>query len=375
LPSHSFTSENFLYDGDGKRVKSIITMSNGSTTTYFVGSHYEVVETYTGTLGSTSLTTDANGQVISEMRYKAWGETRYASGSTPTKYQYTGQYSYAGDFGLMFYNARWYDSSLSRFAQADTIIPAGVQGYDRYAYSNNNPIRYTDPTGHEPGACQDSAFVNGSYVCNPTPTDKGLKAYVQAGINVQNPTGIIRGQWVRDNWGVYTGVGPAKVTDKQMETLYGEIVKDENENRRGVGLGLREPGSCTPTYCSPDQLDPDVANLAMELRISLRTNVCENHGCTATDIFIVAALAENESIYPDDIKRALKNDPAADGPTTINWNKYLEEEDPNNYVYNHGLIVGFTAEVLELQEKGWYVPGDIDWDYIYNLISPPSLVP
>jgi hypothetical protein len=33
-------------------------------------------------------------------------------------------------------------------AQADTIVPDGVQGYDRYAYANNNPILYNDPTGH-----------------------------------------------------------------------------------------------------------------------------------------------------------------------------------------------------------------------------------
>jgi RHS repeat-associated protein len=51
-------------------------------------------------------------------------------------------------FGLMFYNARWYDPALGRFAQADTIIPGGVQGLDRYAYANNNPILYTDPSGH-----------------------------------------------------------------------------------------------------------------------------------------------------------------------------------------------------------------------------------
>ena len=55
-----------------------------------------------------------------------------------------------GDFGLMFYNARWYDPTIGRFAQADTIIPQqqGVQAWDRYAYSNNNPARYTDPSGH-----------------------------------------------------------------------------------------------------------------------------------------------------------------------------------------------------------------------------------
>jgi RHS repeat-associated protein len=166
----------FIYDGDGKRVKSIMNMGVATTTTYFVGGHYEVVETYTGTqvnkyyyagsqrvamrtdatlnyllgdhLGSTSLIADASGVVISELRYKAWGETRYTSGTTPTRYQYTGQYSYASDFGLHFYNARWYDSSLSRFAQADSIVPRGLQGLDRYAYTNNNPIKHTDPSGH-----------------------------------------------------------------------------------------------------------------------------------------------------------------------------------------------------------------------------------
>ena len=27
-------------------------------------------------------------------------------------------------------------------------MPGGVQGYDRYAYVNNNPVRYVDPSGH-----------------------------------------------------------------------------------------------------------------------------------------------------------------------------------------------------------------------------------
>ena len=49
----------------------------------------------------------------------------------------------------MFYNARWYDPALGRFAQADSIVPPGVQGLDRYAYVNNNPMLYTDPTGHD----------------------------------------------------------------------------------------------------------------------------------------------------------------------------------------------------------------------------------
>lgn len=42
-------------------------------------------------------------------------------------------------------------SYLGRFAQADTIIPEltqGVQAWDGYAYVNNNPVLYDDPSGH-----------------------------------------------------------------------------------------------------------------------------------------------------------------------------------------------------------------------------------
>ena len=49
---------------------------------------------------------------------------------------------------MYYYGARWYDPYLNRWIQPDSIIPSGVQGLDRYAYANNNPLRYTDPTGH-----------------------------------------------------------------------------------------------------------------------------------------------------------------------------------------------------------------------------------
>ena len=125
------------------------------------------------------------------------GEVRATWTSSPTTtptykspaYTYTGQYSYSipfGDmddpttsgvtegFGLMFYNARWYDPTLGRFAQADTVIPGGAQGYDRYAYANNTPLNYTDPSGHDPSLnncdyagvdCPPPATL---YPCNPT---------------------------------------------------------------------------------------------------------------------------------------------------------------------------------------------------------------
>ena len=130
--------------------KTVVPQSE--TLTYLLGDH----------LGSTSLAVDASDTDFSDMvetRYKPWGEVRFATPSKtlPTRYTYTGQYSHVSDeatdlgsagFGLLFYNARWYDPSLGRFAQADTIVPGGVQGLDRYAYVSNSPINYIDPSGH-----------------------------------------------------------------------------------------------------------------------------------------------------------------------------------------------------------------------------------
>ena len=101
-------------------------------------------------LGSTAITADgATGAKLSELRYKPWGEIRYAYKPTMTDRRYTGQR--AEGIGLYDYGARWYDAALGRFVQADSIIPEatqGVQAWDRYAYANNNPIRYNDPSGH-----------------------------------------------------------------------------------------------------------------------------------------------------------------------------------------------------------------------------------
>ena len=72
------------------------------------------------------------------------------------------------DFGLMFYNARWYDPYLNRWTQPDTIVPdpGNPQDWDRYSYALNNPVRYSDPSGH--ASCSGSnwddgpqCFVNG----------------------------------------------------------------------------------------------------------------------------------------------------------------------------------------------------------------------
>jgi RHS repeat-associated protein len=62
----------------------------------------------------------------------------------------TSQASYAADFGLLFYQARWYDPYITHFTSPDTIIPDPYQPahWNKYTYTRDNPINFTDPTGH-----------------------------------------------------------------------------------------------------------------------------------------------------------------------------------------------------------------------------------
>ena len=51
---------------------------------------------------------------------------------------------------MYFYQARYYAQGLGRFVSPDSIVqnPLDPQAFNRYAYARNNPVRYTDPTGH-----------------------------------------------------------------------------------------------------------------------------------------------------------------------------------------------------------------------------------
>jgi RHS repeat-associated protein len=100
-------------------------------------------------LGSTSLTTDITGTVVAETRYLPYGEQRWITGTLVTDFTFTGQRAERG-FGLLDYNARYYDPWLGWFVSPDTILPdlANPQSLNRYAYVYNNPVNYTDPSGH-----------------------------------------------------------------------------------------------------------------------------------------------------------------------------------------------------------------------------------
>jgi RHS repeat-associated protein len=165
-------------------------------------------------LGSVSLATNTDGDLVSQARYSPYGQVRW-SGDTamPTKYAFTGQRQ--DGFGLMDYHARFYSPRLGSFISADSIIPNPMnpKGFDHYAYVGNNPIIYRDPTGHS--YC-DSKYKAEDVDCSYTAVDILREFY---GVDFYNGKD---GTWTKDQiFLVYLAV--MDVGHKLASTIEGGI--------------------------------------------------------------------------------------------------------------------------------------------------------
>jgi len=163
----------YWYDDSGERVKSIVYSGEENETTYYFDNFVQIVnssgvfnETYyyyydklvglrssdgsvlfyhPDHLGSSTLVTDINGAVVSELEYEPFGSLVDDSNE---RYTYTGQEQDV-ESGLMYYGARYYNPDLAKFVQADPVIGDiyNPQDLNKYAYVRNNPYKYTDPEG------------------------------------------------------------------------------------------------------------------------------------------------------------------------------------------------------------------------------------
>ncbi len=97
--------------------------------------------------GTASVQIDATTQAVTRRQMQPFGETR---GAEPANW--TGEKGFVGGTqdptGLTHLGAREYDPTTGRFISADPVAdlkdPQQINGY---AYSNNNPVTFTDPDG------------------------------------------------------------------------------------------------------------------------------------------------------------------------------------------------------------------------------------
>lgn len=198
-----------------------------------------------------------------------------------------------------------------------------------------------------------------------------MATYAIAAIGVQNPH--ITRWYIPKAWGKinpHTHLGIAKVSDKEMNTPYGDPIWDSDvhtkEHFRGYGLGMN----------GQNQKKPAVAVEAMTRRIQIVTNECDVR-CTSTDIFLVAALTQNGPGFNRQnlnvLMRGKDYIPRPTGGTySLDWGTFIQSSDSaKENKNNQALIAQFASNVLYLESQGWDVPDDIDWKYVYSLTVTP----
>ena len=178
------------YDANGQRIK-VVTNKNGVVTaTYYPTQSYNIASdtqvvtkhifagsqniatiqgggpdaaiyyNHTDSLNSSSVMSDLTGTIAETMDYFPFGairlDTRPSTSSGHSAFseqrKYIGQ-EYDADTGLNYLNARYYNSVIGRFLSQDPMFwsnnqnLADPQSLNSYSYANNNPIRFSDPTG------------------------------------------------------------------------------------------------------------------------------------------------------------------------------------------------------------------------------------
>lgn len=95
---------------------------------------------------------------VYEYSFDAWGRRRdqddwsYNLIGEPALFAGRGftAHEHLEDFNLINMNGRLYDPVVGRFLSPDPIVqaPDFTQGFNRYSYALNNPLKYTDPSGY-----------------------------------------------------------------------------------------------------------------------------------------------------------------------------------------------------------------------------------
>jgi RHS repeat-associated protein len=169
----------YAYDGEGRRLLEI---SGSGTTDYIYDamgnvpaevSNQTALVTRTanltpGHLGSTRLITDSSAAAArcydsapfgEEIPNRTNGRTgcyvpaAYPESPDSASQKFTGNERDA-ETGLDYFGARYFSAAMGRFTSPDVPLvgqsSSNPQSWNLYSYGLNNPLRYNDPTGHDP---------------------------------------------------------------------------------------------------------------------------------------------------------------------------------------------------------------------------------
>ena len=232
-------------------------------------------------LGSITTITNAEGAIEQELSFDAWGNLRNPytwtgpfEGKPMLDRGFTGhEHHYA--FGLINMNGRMYDPVMSSFLSVDNYVqcPESSQGFNRYAYCLNNPLRYVDPDGEWflTGGVGFGKREDGTY--GLTSVSVGVNfGYFGFGVNLGFDNSGVSSFGVYGELGPHVGCAGANLTlsvgyDFRHSTLTGSLSANYGISLGGsCNLGVGVSGSATHSLSSGDTHFGWGANLGIGLK-------------------------------------------------------------------------------------------------------------
>ena len=137
---HVWDGANIVADVDGNEVVvyirgiNLIYADDGDKIYYHFNAHGDVV-----------VLTDEDGSKTKSYSYNAFGVEYNEATLDDNPFRYCGEY-YDKETKTIYLRARYYNAEQGRFTQEDPIR----DGYNWYAYCENNPIMFVDPSGQKP---------------------------------------------------------------------------------------------------------------------------------------------------------------------------------------------------------------------------------
>ena len=172
----------FIYDESGRPFALRHSTNGSSFTTYYYVLNLQ---------GDVVKLVNASGTAYATYTYNAWGKLLTATGdmASVNPLRYRGYY-YDSETGFFYLQSRYYGPANHRFINADSCLSTetGFLGYNMFAYCNNCPVLFNDPTGKsiisdileelrkiKAKANEDFEPVNGQAVCKYADVDFGVK--------------------------------------------------------------------------------------------------------------------------------------------------------------------------------------------------------
>ncbi len=132
--------------------------------------------------GNPIAATDAAGAILWKENFRPYGERLNNPPAASGNRQWFHGKAVDQDTGLSYFGARYYDPTLGRFMGIDSagFKEENLHSFNRYAYGNNNPYKFTDPDGNAVETIVDAISFGISlaeFKANPTLLNGAALAY------------------------------------------------------------------------------------------------------------------------------------------------------------------------------------------------------